>query len=93
MGAATDVTLDEIQDADVFDLLAVCCLMAQRGQLKACGEERQGYSVFVDGQKSGAQWNEAVSPFHAKQVRKSVEGMHCLGRRFNLLQMPSQAGP
>ena len=55
-----------VQDTDVFELLAVCCLMAERGQLKACGEDRQAPTIFVDGQKGGAQWNEVVAPFHAK---------------------------
>ena len=40
----------------VFDLLAVCLKLGPRGQLKGFGEERQRYSVHVDGSHGGAQW-------------------------------------
>ena len=50
-----DVDLDEIQEMDVFELLAVTCLMAFNGQLRGTGDERQRYSVFVDGYDSAFQ--------------------------------------
>ena len=49
LSAAKDVTLDEAQESDFYDLLAVCLKMDLRGQLKACREERQCYSVYVEG--------------------------------------------
>ena len=53
---ASDVTIDEIQNFDAFDLLAVCVRMAPRGQLKGLGEDRQRYCVHMDGNHGGAQW-------------------------------------
>ena len=66
MSAATEVTVDETQEVDAVDLLAVCSKMSPRGQLKGRGEERQRYSVYVEGSHSGAQWGADAIPFQSK---------------------------
>ena len=74
MSKATNVTIDESQEFNVFEMLAVCLHMDPCGQLKGCGEERQEYSVFVDGSPSGANWTGAGSPFHTKpRVPKAID--------------------
>ena len=66
MNCFKDVDLDEVQEMDNFELLAVTCLMAPDGQLRATGDDRQRYTVFVDGYEGGVKWGPGSTGIQSK---------------------------